>query len=83
MADNPWVEGENPLQDPQEREETDRLWSVLEKTLAQSTIEQRRARRWGIFFKTITFAYIIGLSLFLIDQANLPWMECVQDRTLR
>lgn len=72
MADNPWVEGENPLQDPQEREETDRLWSVLEKTLAQSTIEQRRARRWGIFFKTITFAYIIGLSLFLIDQANLP-----------
>ncbi|MBL6824814.1 MAG: S49 family peptidase, partial [Litoricola sp.] len=60
------------MQDPQKREETDRLWSVLEKTLAQSTIEQRRARRWGIFFKTITFGYIIGLSLFLINQANLP-----------
>ena len=55
MADNPWTEGDNPMQDPQKREETDRLWSVLEKTLAQSTIEQRRARRWGIFFKTITF----------------------------
>ena len=72
MADNPWTEGDNPMQDPQKREETDRLWSVLEKTLAQSTIEQRRARRWGIFFKTITFGYIIGLSLFLINQANLP-----------
>ena len=72
MADNSWTEGDNPMQDPQKREETDRLWSVLEKTLAQSTIEQRRARRWGIFFKTITFGYIIGLSLFLINQANLP-----------
>lgn len=72
MADNSWTEDGNLTQNSQKREETDRLWSVLEKTLAQSTIEQRRARRWGIFFKTITFGYIVGLSLIFINQTNLP-----------
>ena len=62
MADNPWAEGDNPMQDPQKSEETDRLWSVLERTLAQATIEQRRARRWGIFFKTITNDRMHGLT---------------------
>jgi hypothetical protein len=38
------------MKDSRQNEETDRLWSVLERTLAQSTIEQRRARRWSIFF---------------------------------
>lgn len=72
MAENPWTEGDEPMKDSRQNEETDRLWSVLERTLAQSTIEQRRARRWGIFFKTITFGYIIGLSVFLINQSELP-----------
>ena len=72
MAENPWTEGDESMKDPRQNEETDRLWLVLERTLAQSTIEQRRARRWGIFFKTITFGYIIGLSVFLINQSELP-----------
>jgi protease-4 len=72
MADNPWTDADNPRQNSQKRDETDRLWSILEETLSQSTIEQRRARRWRIFFKTITFGYIVGLSLFLINQVNLP-----------
>lgn len=38
-----------------------REWSVIEKTLLASVEEQRRARRWSIFFKLLTFAYILLL----------------------
>ena len=34
-----------------ERRENDRSWKLLEKSLLASVQEQRRARRWGIFFK--------------------------------
>lgn len=34
-------------------------WRLLEKTLMATIDEQRKARRWGIFFKLLTFAYII------------------------
>jgi protease-4 len=35
-------------------------WQLLEKTLLAGVQEQRRARRWGIFFKLLTFTYIFG-----------------------
>ena len=39
---------------------------VLEKLATEGLKEQRRARRWGIFFKLLGFAYLfIGLLLFL------------------
>lgn len=38
-------------------------WRLLEKTLLASIDEQRKARRWGIFFKLLTFAYIVLLLL--------------------
>ena len=41
-----------------------REWQLLEKTLLASVEEQRRARRWSIFFKLLTFGYL--LLLFLI-----------------
>lgn len=38
---------------------------VAEKTLLAGVQEQRRARRWGIFFKLLTFIYLFGaLALF-------------------
>jgi protease-4 len=41
-------------------------WKLLEKTLLAGVQEQRRARRWGIFFKLLTFIYLFGaLALFL------------------
>ncbi|PHS71664.1 MAG: S49 family peptidase [Cycloclasticus sp.] len=42
----------------------DQQWerSVLEKVALASVVEQRRARRWGIFFKSLFVAYIIVLS---------------------
>ena len=48
----------------------DRSWKLLEKTLMASVQEQRRSRRWGIFFKLLTFAYLLGmLALFS------PWSK--------
>ncbi|MCB1859735.1 MAG: S49 family peptidase, partial [Gammaproteobacteria bacterium] len=36
----------------------------LVKQLALSSLkEQRRARRWGIFFKLLGFSYLIGLAV--------------------
>jgi protease IV len=44
-----------------ERREASWERGVIEK-LAQSALdEQRRARRWGIFFKSLTFAYLLVL----------------------
>ncbi|HKS15300.1 MAG TPA: S49 family peptidase [Pseudomonas sp.] len=49
-----------PESDPEEREER-KSWRLLEKTLLAGVQEQRRARRWGIFFKLLTFVYLFGL----------------------
>jgi protease-4 len=41
-----------------------RSWKLLEKTLLAGIQEQRRSRRWGIFFKTLTFLYLVA-ALFM------------------
>lgn len=41
----------------------DRSWKLLEKTLLAGVQEQRRSRRWGIFFKLMTFVYLIAALL--------------------
>ena len=39
---------------------------VLEKLAMSAVQEQRRARHWGIFFKTLTFAYLfLMLALYM------------------
>lgn len=40
--------------------DNDKSWKLLETTLLASVQEQRRARRWGIFFKALTFIYLFG-----------------------
>lgn len=42
----------------------DRTWQLLEKAVLAGVIEQRRARRWGIFFKGLFFLYLLA-ALFL------------------
>lgn len=49
--------------DKAQARENDRSWKLLEKTLLASVQEQRRARRWGIFFKLLTFIYLAGMLL--------------------
>lgn len=40
-------------------------WKILEKAVLASVEEQRRARRWGIFFKFLTFAYVLFVLVAL------------------
>ncbi len=49
--------------------------------LAESSLkEQRRARRWGILFKLLTFAYI-GVVLFMIGEASLTTINLDEKHT--
>ncbi|WP_165675496.1 signal peptide peptidase SppA [Metapseudomonas otitidis] len=41
----------------------DKSWKLLEKAVLAGVQEQRRARRWGIFFKLLTFLYLFGALL--------------------
>ncbi|HET7833467.1 MAG TPA: S49 family peptidase [Gallionella sp.] len=52
--------------------EQDNNWErgVLEKVAMAAVQEQRRARQWNIFFKTLTFVFI-----FLVLFASLGWFE--------
>ena len=50
---------------PTVSESDPKSWKLLEKALLASVHEQRRSRRWGIFFKLLTFIYLFGaLALF-------------------
>ena len=53
---------------------TGQEWKLLEKVLLGSVEEQRRARRWSIFFKCLTFAYVLILLL-------LMWKGCSSTTT--
>jgi protease-4 len=41
--------------------------SLVTKLATEALVEQRRRRRWGIFFKLLTFAYVTFLLVALID----------------
>ncbi len=49
----------------------DKTWALIEKTMLASVREQRRARRWGIFFKLLTFAYLI--VMLVLFTPCCPW----------
>jgi protease-4 len=40
---------------------------VIEKLALEALKEQKRARRWGIFFKLLTFAYLTFLLVLVLD----------------
>ncbi|CEA05482.1 signal peptide peptidase SppA, 36K type [Pseudomonas saudimassiliensis] len=67
MEQNQWTEGPMVERNQIKAEKEDRkAWELLEKSLLASVQEQRRSRRWGIFFKSLTFLYLFG-ALFLFS----------------
>ncbi len=50
---------------PEQPQLTGKEWKLLEKALLVSVEEQRRARRWNIFFKLLTFGYLIFILAIL------------------
>jgi len=58
--------------------ENDSNWerAVIEKLASDALREQRRARRWGIFFKLLTFAYLTFLLVLAVDwRANYEGLK--------
>ena len=51
---------------------TDPNWErdLITKLAHDALIEQRRRRRWGIFFKLLTFAYITFVLLVMVDWSS-------------
>lgn len=52
-------------------EDTNWERKTLEKVALAAVDEQRRARRWGIFFKLLGFAYLTTLVVMLVDWENI------------
>ncbi|WP_020408419.1 S49 family peptidase [Hahella ganghwensis] len=48
------------------RPATEKEWRLIEKLIMTSVGEQKKARRWGIFFKILTFVYLFALLVILL-----------------
>lgn len=67
-GDEPSGRGEAPRsgrKSPAVPPESSRDWKLIEKLVMSLQSEQRKSRRWGIFFKLLTFTYLFAL-FFLI-----------------
>ncbi len=61
MSDRDTEQGQNSQSSPRKWER-----QLLDKMVMSSVVENRRSRRWGIFFKFLTFAYLFLLLAMLI-----------------
>ncbi len=59
----------------------EKSWRLLEKTLLATVEERRRARRWGIFFKLLGFAYLLVLLLVFSPTLSLKEAARTGDHT--
>ena len=57
-------------------------WQLLEKVALASFKEQRRSRRWGIFFKLLTFIYIFAaISVFMVGKQDMKSVSSDEKHT--
>jgi len=61
VSNNHWGEPGESEGMRSERPSTQREWRLIEKVVNNLNVEHRRARRWGIFFKLLTFIYLFAL----------------------
>jgi protease-4 len=47
-----------------------REWQLLEKITLASVEEQKKARRWSIFFKLLTFAYLVVILVMVTSPSK-------------
>ncbi|GLS26515.1 peptidase [Marinibactrum halimedae] len=51
-----------------QRDDQDRQWQLIEQLALEGAREQRKARRWGVVFKSLAFAYVfVALGLFWVS----------------
>lgn len=69
MSENPWGDEQSPKSNEtlaRAKQGGTKEWRLIEKMVNGMFVEQRRARRWGIFFKSLTFLYLFGLLGFYL-----------------
>ena len=71
-------------QDTDSSQEHSAEWQrkLIQQLATSSLAEQRRARRWGIFFKLLTFAYLVGLVVLYTPDIDLKSVEHKQHTAL-
>lgn len=57
------MENDNTSQRPAGEKE----WKLIEKLLGQAQEEHRKSRRWGVFFKVLTFVYLFVLLAVMLN----------------
>ncbi len=63
MNDNPWNESAEQPPTPANAAGEGKDRALIEKLLMSANKEQRRTRRWGIFFKSLTFLYLFVILI--------------------
>ncbi|NRA17770.1 MAG: S49 family peptidase [Oceanospirillaceae bacterium] len=71
MSDNPWDEkpqtkAQDALASAKQAIANGREWRLIENLVNGLFSEQKKARRWGIFFKSLTFLYLFSLLGFYL-----------------
>lgn len=61
----------NQNTDPTQEKSIEWQRDLIQKLATSSLAEQRRARRWGIFFKLLTFAYLVGIVILYTPSIDM------------
>jgi protease-4 len=77
VGSNPWeAEDSKETEAAKPHESKTKEWRLIEKTMMGLQKEQRAARRWGIFFKLLTFGYLfVILGIYLFADSFTPDMD--------
>ncbi|MEL0624404.1 signal peptide peptidase SppA [Marinomonas arenicola] len=74
---------QNPATTPDpvnpEKDSDSRLWQLLEKTLNDTVVEKRRARRWKIFFRFTGLLFVLALIGAALSQMSLDTTQLNKD----
>lgn len=60
-----------PKEPPELPEGDERAWQLLESISHGALKEQRRARRWGIFFKLLTFGWLFSIAAMMFTSMQV------------
>lgn len=69
--------GQNRESTASSSEPSAKEWKLIERVVMANTDELKRSRRWGIFFKILTFVYLFGLLVLFLDARNVGSAEKV------
>ncbi|MBQ0756743.1 MAG: signal peptide peptidase SppA [Amphritea sp.] len=77
MGSNPWeAEDGKETETVKPQETKTKEWRLIERSMMGMQKEQRSARRWGIFFKLLTFGYLfVILGIYLFADSFAPDMD--------